>query len=212
MENSSAFYRNATYHRAVHSSTAPTPLVLKDLPITHFEGDVRQYPKFRNRFLDVVEAHPNLPPRHKLQYLLQFLRGEPHRLANNFQITDANYFAVINLLEERYGNADMIRNLLMQDLVQIRPPSQSVVDLRRFHDEAFRVATELKQLGDSVDANRLYEQTLMAKLPHAMKVELIRHSDYAERKTVTSILQGLRKYTQVLELTASTGVTWSAST
>ncbi|KAH7704469.1 Pao retrotransposon peptidase family protein-like protein [Aphelenchoides avenae] len=211
MENSSAFYRNATYHRAGHSSTAPTPLVLKEIPITPFAGDVRQYSKFRNRFLDVVEAHPNLAPRHKLQYLLQFLQGEPHRLANNFQITDANYFTVVNLLEERYGNADMIRNLLMQNLISIRPPSQGVADIRRFHDEAFRVATDLKQLGDDVDANRLYEQTLMAKLSSTLKMELIRHSDYALRKTVSSILEGLRKYTSILELTAASGVTWQSS-
>ncbi|KAH7664925.1 Pao retrotransposon peptidase family protein-like protein, partial [Aphelenchoides avenae] len=210
LENSSDFYRNATFHRAAVSSTAPAPLVLKELPIAPFEGDVRLYPKFRNRFLDVVEAHPKLAPRHKLQYLLQFLRGEPHRLANNFQITDANYFTVVNLLEKRYGNVDMMRNLLMQNLIQIRPPTQSVADLRRFHDEAFRVAVDLKQLGDNVDANRLYEQTLMAKLPSALKIELIRHSDYAEKKTVTSILEGISKYTQILELTAASGVLWSA--
>ena len=208
LENSSAFYRNATFHRAASSSAAPSPLVLKDLPITPFEGDIRQYAKFRDRFLDVVEAHPNLAARHKLQYLLQFLRGEPHRLANNLQITDTNYYAVVNLLEERYGNADVIRNLLMQNLIAIRPPTQSVADLRRFHDEAFRVATDLKQLGDDVDANRLYEQTLMAKLSSALKIELIRHSDYTQKKSISSILDGLRKYTAVLELSASSGVIW----
>ncbi|KAH7691239.1 Pao retrotransposon peptidase family protein-like protein, partial [Aphelenchoides avenae] len=200
MENSSAFYRKATYHRAAHGSTAPSPLVLKELPIIPFEGDVRQFPRFRNRFLDVVEAHPNLAPRHKLQAA---------RSANNYQITDTNYYTVLDLLQEQYGDEDAIRNLLLKNLVQLRSPSSATADIRRFHDEAFRITNELKQLGDDVDGNRLYEQTLISKLSSALKIELIRHSDYAAKKTVTSILDGLRKYTQIMRLTASTGIDWS---
>ncbi|KAH7720378.1 CBN-SRU-33 protein [Aphelenchoides avenae] len=206
LESASAFYRNATFHR---DTTTTSQLVLKDLPITPFEGDIRRYPMFRNRFLDVVEGQRNLPPRHKLQYLLQFLRGEPYELANNYQLTDENYFAVIDLLEERYGNEDMIRNLLMRDLIALRPPGQAVSDLRRFHGEAFRVTTDLKQLGDDVDSNRLYEQTLMSKLPQALKLELIRNSDYVEKKTASSVLTGLNQYIQLLEMTATTGVLFS---
>ncbi|KAH7710110.1 integrase core domain protein [Aphelenchoides avenae] len=211
-ENSSAFCRNATYNRATTTNPSQPSLVLKELPLDPFEGDFRQYPRFRNRFLEIVEAQVKLEPRHKLQYLLQYLRGEPHRLANGFQLTDSNYFTVINLLEERYGNADLIRNLLMQDLIAIRPPSSGAADLRRFHDEAFRVTTELKQLGDNVDATRLYEQSLMAKLTPALKTELIRNSDYAVKKSVSSILEGLRKYTQVLELTNNSGILWQPAT
>ncbi|KAH7687750.1 Pao retrotransposon peptidase family protein, partial [Aphelenchoides avenae] len=204
-ESASAFYRNATFHR----DTKTTPLVLKELPITPFNGNIRQYPMFRNRFLDVVEGHANLPPRHKLQYLLQFLQGEPLQLANNFQLTDENYYAVVNLLEERYGNQDMIRNLLMGDLIALRPPADGASDLRRFHGEAFRVTTDLKQLGDDVDSNRLYEQTLMSKLSPALKMELIRNSDYVKEKTASSILAGLNNYIQLLETTANTGVLFS---
>ncbi|KAH7676027.1 Pao retrotransposon peptidase family protein [Aphelenchoides avenae] len=206
LESASAFYRNATFHR---DTTTTTQLVLKEIPITPFEGDIRRYPTFRNRFLDVVEGQRNLAPRHKLQYLLQFLRGEPYQLANNYQLTDDNYFAVVNLLEERYGNVDMIRNLLMADLIALRPPSQAVSDLRRFYGDAQRVTTELNQLGDDVDSNRLYEQTLMSKLPTQLKMELIRNSDYATQKTASSILKGLNHYILVLESAASTGILWA---
>ncbi|KAH7696390.1 Zinc knuckle family protein, partial [Aphelenchoides avenae] len=205
-ESASAFYRNATFHR---DDKTTTPLVLKEIPIVAFEGDIRQYTTFRNRFLDIVEGHRDLAPRHKLQYLLQYLRGEPFQLANNFQITDENYFTVVNLLERRYGNVDMIRNLLMADLIALRAPSQSVSDLRKFHGDAFRMTTDLKQLGDDVDSNRLYEQTLMSKLSPALKMELIRNSSYVKEMTASSILDGLDDYIQLLEATANTGVLFS---
>ncbi|KAH7703885.1 Zinc knuckle family protein [Aphelenchoides avenae] len=206
LEAASAFYGKATFHR---DTTSTSQLVLKDLPIEPFEGNIRRYPAFRNRFLDVIEGHQQMPPRHKLQYLLQFLRGEPYQLANNFQLTDENYYAVINTLEERYGNEDVIRSLLMADLIALRAPSQTVQDLRRFHDEAFRITTDLKQLGDDVDANRLYSETLMAKLSPTVKLELIRNSTYVAEKTISSILSGLQKYTQQLEIAATTGLLWT---
>ncbi|KAH7708794.1 Pao retrotransposon peptidase family protein [Aphelenchoides avenae] len=205
-KSTSAFYNNATYHRS-KDATAP-PLVLQELPITPFEGNVRQYPAFRDRFLEVVENRLNLEPRHKLQYLLPYLRGEPHRLANGFPLTNESYFAVVDMLEERYGNKNIIRNLLLSDLVALQAPSSGVADLRRFHDEAFQVTTGLRQLGEDVDNNHLYEQTLMAKLSQELKTELIRNSNYAQEMTVTSILNGLHHYIQVLELTYSTGVSW----
>ncbi|KAH7718851.1 hypothetical protein AAVH_13737 [Aphelenchoides avenae] len=181
MEKSSAFYRKATYHRAAHGSTAPSPLVLKELPIISFEGDVRQFPSFCAESRSIWQKQ---------------LPDHGHELLHDF-------------LQEQYGDEDAIRNLLLKNLVQLRSRSSATADIRRFHDEAFRVTNELKQLGDDVDGNRFYEQTLISKLSSALKIELIRHSDYAAKKTVTSILDGLRKYTQIMRLTASTGIDWS---
>ncbi|KAH7711567.1 Pao retrotransposon peptidase family protein-like protein [Aphelenchoides avenae] len=202
------FYRKATFHR----DTKDTPLVLKELPITLFDGDIRKFPTFRNRFLDVVEGYRDLGPRHKLQYLLQFLRGEPLELANNYPITDESYYVVLDLLEDQYGNEDMIRNLLMADLIGLRSPVETVSDLRRFYGEAFRVTNSLKQLGDDVDSNRLYEQTLMSKLTGTLKLELIRNSDYIKEKTTSSILRGLHHYVQVLESSVKTGSLFTKTT
>ncbi|KAH7696158.1 Zinc knuckle family protein [Aphelenchoides avenae] len=203
-EATSAFYRNATFHRAAHGST-PSPLILTELPSEPFDGDVRRYPTFRNRFLDVVEGHPNLAPRHKLQYLLQFLRGEPYRLANNFQLTDANYYTVVDRLEQQYGNKHRFCQLLAQDFIAMRPPAGGVADLRRFHDEAFRITTELRTLGVPIDEAVLYEQTLMGKLPVKLKEEIVRNTEYCRERTVTSILDGLLEYADILDEVSNSG-------
>ncbi|KAH7720554.1 Pao retrotransposon peptidase family protein-like protein [Aphelenchoides avenae] len=133
-EAASAFYRTATFHRAAPTS-APAPLVLTELLLKPFDGDIRQYPAFQNQFLDIVESQPDLSSRHKLQYL----RGEPYRLDDGLQLTDANYHVVVNAFHERYGNKDMLHNLLLVDFVSLRPSFDAVADLYRFHDEALRV-------------------------------------------------------------------------
>ncbi|KAH7713482.1 Zinc knuckle family protein [Aphelenchoides avenae] len=203
-EARSAFYRHATFHRAAPGS-APSPLVLTVLPIVPFDGDVRRYPTFRNRFLDVVEGHPELAPRHKLQYLLQFLRGEPSQLANNFELTDANYYTVVDSLEERYGDKHQLRRLLAQDIIAMRPPANRVADLRRFHDEAFRITTELRTLGVPIDEAVLFEQTLMGKLPPKLKEEIVRNTKYCRERTVSSTLDGLREYARILDEVSTNG-------
>ncbi|KAH7705564.1 Zinc knuckle family protein [Aphelenchoides avenae] len=204
-EAASAFYRNATFHRVALDSIQP-PLILTELPIEPFDGDIRRYPTFRDRFLDVVEGHPGLAPRHKLQYLLQLLRGEPFQLANNYQLTDANYYIIVDSLEERYGDQYRLRRQLAQDFIAIRPPAGGVADLRRFHDAAFRITTDLRKLGENLDETVLYEQTLVAKLPAELKLEIVRNSEYRREKTVKSILDGLREYANLFDEVCNSGI------
>ncbi|KAH7694329.1 Pao retrotransposon peptidase family protein-like, partial [Aphelenchoides avenae] len=212
-ENSSTFYRNATYaSRAASTGIAPPTLVLKELPLTPFDGDIRQYPAFRNRFLDIVEAQRNLEPRFKLQYLLNYLRGEPYRLAEGFPITDASYFTVIDLLETRYGNTHKLRQRLQQELFELQPPGSSSSSLQQFHDQAFRAYNLLRQSGTTDDRCDLLVDVLMGKLPANLRREVIQHPDYQRSKTVGSVLQALRDYLHVSEEVAASGVAWYVST
>ncbi|KAH7725368.1 hypothetical protein AAVH_07164 [Aphelenchoides avenae] len=56
-ENSSSFYRNASFKRQQPQACAAQPsFVLKEIPLTPFDGEIRSYPEFRNRFLEIVEA------------------------------------------------------------------------------------------------------------------------------------------------------------
>ncbi|KAH7698672.1 hypothetical protein AAVH_34231, partial [Aphelenchoides avenae] len=201
-----AFYRNATYTR--DTNNAAPPLVLAELPIEPLDGEIRQYPAFRNRFLEIVESHPDLQPRHKLQYLLQHLRGEPHRFASGLQLTDDNYFVVVDKLEEDYGNQDMLRNMLLAEFINLRPPSNEVADLHRFHSEAFRVTSELKQLGDDVDASHVYEQILMGHLSEELRFTLIKVYGCRLEKSVSAILDGIRSYASDRLMAMNSGISW----
>ena len=68
--STSSFYSGAEYTRRTYQGSAPPPLVLKELPLDPFDGDIRKFPEFRNRFLEIVESQPGLEAHHKLQHLL----------------------------------------------------------------------------------------------------------------------------------------------
>ncbi|KAH7694558.1 Pao retrotransposon peptidase family protein-like, partial [Aphelenchoides avenae] len=209
LENSSAFYRNATFSsRDASTGIAPPTLVLKEIPLTPFDGDIRRYPSFRNRFLEIVEAHRNLEPRHKLQYLLQFLRGEPLRLAEGFPITDTSYFHVINELERRYGNTQRIRKALTTDLLNVSPPGRSTASLRQFYDQVSRVNAELQQLGTDASNSDFLTDILMDKLSAEHRLAVVKDADYQSQKTVSSVLRALRVHLHMLEEAADAGFDW----
>ncbi|KAH7691285.1 hypothetical protein AAVH_40201, partial [Aphelenchoides avenae] len=185
--SNSAFYRNATY--TCGTGNATQPFVLKEVPLTPFDGDVREYPRFRDRFLDIIEAHPNLEPRYKLVHLLQYLRGETLRMANRLRLTDDNYFIVADHLEKRYGNKAMLGTLLMQDLIDLpNPPSTKLSDITKFYDDAFQIVTDLGPEG----RNEMIYQLLMGKLPKELKYLLYTMTDQA-KQTAHDILSSLHR-------------------
>ncbi|KAH7720774.1 hypothetical protein AAVH_11827 [Aphelenchoides avenae] len=184
----SAFYRNATY--TCGTDDAVQPFVLKEVPLTPFDGDVREYPRFRDRFLDIIEARPDLAPRYKLVHLLQYLRGEPLRMANRLRLTDDNYFIVVDRLEKRYGNKVSYHNVLVRDLAQLKPLTSTMLsDVTRFYDDAFQLITDLQPFikTDSPIEHAL----LMGLIPVKLRLYLANETSYAGDRTANGLLKAL---------------------
>ncbi|KAH7695514.1 Zinc knuckle family protein, partial [Aphelenchoides avenae] len=174
-ENASKFYQNAVYTR--NPSTTAPPLVLSQTAIEKFGGDIRSFPAFRNRFLELVEGRKDMEPRHKLQYLLQCLSDEPLREAKEYMISDENYFAVLENLEERYGNTTKLLHALDEALANLKPAGQSAVDLRRFHNQARRLVDEMKQAGHDINVNFPWKKALLTKLPPPLRLKIFEALD-----------------------------------
>ncbi|KAH7712179.1 fibrous sheath-interacting protein 1-like protein [Aphelenchoides avenae] len=145
-ENASKFYQNAVYTRS--SNPTSQPLVLKELPIDKFGGDIRAYPAFRNHFLELVENRKDFEPRHKFQYLLQCLTDEPLLEARRYMITNSNYFKVLDRLENKYGNRGRLLLTLNQCYYDLNAPGPAASDVRRFYDEASHLVDEMQQIGE----------------------------------------------------------------
>ncbi|KAH7673227.1 Pao retrotransposon peptidase family protein [Aphelenchoides avenae] len=176
------------------------PLVLNALSIPKFSGDIRSFPMFRNRFLETVEGRKDLPPRQKFLYLLQHLADEPLREASSYMVTDANYFTVLDSLEERYGNKHLLIHALEQDLLHMKSPGQHAADLRRFHNEARRLVDEMRQAGEEVNGNSLWKKTLFNKLTPSMRLKISERlgSDLMDA-SIESFLTRLREYVRLVE-------------
>ncbi|KAH7705906.1 Pao retrotransposon peptidase family protein-like protein [Aphelenchoides avenae] len=153
-EDTCAFYRNANYHPSAIAGRNPLPswtLSLK--PALHRT--------IRRRHPGIIECQPGLDPRHKLQYLLQYLQGEPHRMASSYMLTDSNYTKVLELLEERYGDPTRLCGHLNQLLISLPAPAENATDLRRFHNDSTQLISELGQIGHDPSASTLVADTLL---------------------------------------------------
>ncbi|KAH7700132.1 Pao retrotransposon peptidase family protein, partial [Aphelenchoides avenae] len=193
-ESTNSFYRAATCNFRAPIASAP-PLILKELPFEPFDGDIRKFPSFRDRFLETMHSYRDIGPRHRLQYLLQCLKGPPRSLVEAYAIRDENYWIVLELLEDRYGDKNRIAKLLIKDVLGHRLPSNSTAELQQFHDNMFRAVQTLKLVDSDIDPHvNLYGDVVLGKLPAEVRKEIIQQPGFTTPAPVSATLKGLRKY------------------
>ncbi|KAH7718428.1 hypothetical protein AAVH_14110 [Aphelenchoides avenae] len=119
-----------------------------------------------------------MEPHHKLQHLLQYLKGKPLEVATGFPLTAANYYIVVDRLAELYGNERRIRNLLLKDL---------------FYTSASRILNILESLGDD-------------RLSTNLKLDVLKDPDYQRARTASSVFTAIWNLAKTLEEAESTGL------
>lgn len=107
------------YSTRVSESTYKKPNVkLPQLELPKFDGDMRQWPAFKNIFNASVDK-TDLPMVNKLQYLKTALTGEAAGLIASLLITDENYVKAIDILTQRYENKTLIVNFHLKAITSV---------------------------------------------------------------------------------------------
>ncbi|CAK1597439.1 unnamed protein product [Parnassius mnemosyne] len=73
---------------------------LPQLELPRYDGDIRQWPAFKNIFMASVDG-TDLPVVNKLQYLKSALIGEAAGLISSSLITEENYVKALEILTKR---------------------------------------------------------------------------------------------------------------
>ncbi|KAH7701861.1 Zinc knuckle family protein [Aphelenchoides avenae] len=205
LEQQSAFYRDATPCKS-------HPYAWKPLDLPTFDGNIRKYRRFREAFEMVYGSHADLTPSHKLLCLRMHLSGEPLKFAEQYMVTDKNYARVIDILDERYGTS-RVSHTLWQDLIDIRPASEELQDLRRLHEQLNGVYHSLRSIGETLDGNGIYEKVLANKLPRSVRLDLVRNYGYIpDSCNAAAFLECLRKYCRDAEWSDGTDRLFEAPT
>ncbi|CAG9136384.1 unnamed protein product [Plutella xylostella] len=102
---------------------------LPQLELPRFDGDVRQWPAFKNIFYASVDS-ADLPTVNKLQYLKSALTGEAAGLVNSLLITEENYTKALDILNKRYENKTLIVNFHLKAMLNFT--SISKFNLKEF--------------------------------------------------------------------------------
>ncbi|XP_045540282.1 uncharacterized protein LOC123722438 [Papilio machaon] len=74
---------------------------LPQLELPKFDGDIRQWPAFKNIFMASVD-NADIPVVNKLQYLKTALTGEAAGLISSLLITEENYVRALDILNQSY--------------------------------------------------------------------------------------------------------------
>lgn len=196
---------------SLDSEATRSNLKLPKITIPYFDGNYEQWPTFNDIFFKIVHADKSLSDSEKMQYLKTHVRGEPSRLIQHLYITDANYNAAWEILQNRYQNNRLIISKLIDKILDIPPiQGESANKLRQLHDVTTECLKALKNVGIDTtswgplvlriitrkwdpETNRLYEQSLQT--PHKVQ-DFKEMMDFLERRfhSLESITTAMKCY------------------
>ena len=151
---------------------------LPKLLLQKFKGDITQYRSFWDSFESAIHNNLGLSKIEKFNYLNSLLEGRALRSVQGLPITDGNYQAAVDILQQRFGKPQAIISAHMEELMKIPAcngdkPSQ----LRFIYDKASVHVRGLESLGvNSTQYGSLLIPVIMAKLPADVRVQIARNT------------------------------------
>ncbi|VDK18635.1 unnamed protein product [Anisakis simplex] len=116
---------------ALEEMVAPTvmrsSIHLPTLKLPQFNGDLLKWPEFWARFQAEVGSQ-TIPEVTKLNYLLNCLVGAAKATASGYAIIPENYEVVVTVLQQRYGDENLIKKHLQSELKHL--PTAQFKNLR----------------------------------------------------------------------------------
>ena len=99
------------------SAQASKTTKLSKLTIKKFTGLAYESQGFGESFKTAVHEDPNLSNIDRFNYLRSYLERPPYAAINGLPLTGTNYHNAIELLQERFGNRQIIISLHVEKLL-----------------------------------------------------------------------------------------------
>ena len=146
-----------------------------------------------------VGSSPVLSGVQKFTYLRAQLWGEAARAVAGFLLTDTNYLHSVEILKERFGEAQTIVNVHMQALIDLPLPKNTMKDLRAFHDSIEGHIGRLIALGTTLESyGAMSISAMLGKLPAEVQRNLAREQQ-RPRRTIESFKETLSREIRLLK-------------
>jgi len=112
----------STSQRPQRSDTNVEKVVSTKLPkleLRKFKADPKEWITFWERFSSAVDDNPTISDVDKFNYLKGLLEGSALTTVDSLPLTSTNYQSAVKLLEQRYGNKQVIINSHMESLLNL---------------------------------------------------------------------------------------------
>ena len=190
----------ATASLPASSATQGVKPKLPKLTLPHFKGDVTKWTTFWDSFKSSVHQNSSLAKVDKFNHLKSLLEGPAARAVQGLALSDANYDAAIELLEERFGRTQQIIAAHMDELLRIPSCTRDKSSSLRYVYDTINVHVRgLASLGVSADQyGSLLIPIVMSKLPEELRLRVAREAK-GEVWELDNILQTLKIETEARE-------------
>ena len=192
------------------SSTNPLTTVRSKLPkliLPKFKGDVTSYRSFWEIFESTVHNNMQLTILDKFNYLVSLLEGSALRSIKGLAITEENYQAALDILQERFGNSQQIISAHMDELQPCTSEKSS--QLRYMYEKVSVNVRGLEAMGiRSEQYGSLLIPVIMCKLALPIDVRLqIARNTKKDVWVIKDLLELIRKEVEARELSEHVEVT-----
>ena len=141
-----------------------------------FSGDPLDWKSSKETFEAAVHNNDNISNIEKFTYLRTYLDNSALQATERFPLTNENYTAAWQLLDERYGNEQLIIYYHMNNLIKLDPIIQpSGKEMRKLRDTIESNVRALRSLGINYEYFRpLLVPIILEKLPNTIKLQISR--------------------------------------
>ena len=149
---------------------------LPKLEIEKFGGDATKWRTFIETFDATVDVRADISNVEKFSYLRGYLVGSAKQTIDGMPLSSANYTKAKELLEERYGNDQLIIATHTNALLNLdKIVSANAKDLRSLHDKVETNIRALESAGvNSTNFGPLLIPIVLAKLPDVVRLQISR--------------------------------------
>lgn len=121
-----------------------------DLP--HFNGEIHNWPNFKDLFEAVVHNNEKIPAIQKLMYLKSSLSGEASVTIESIPVTGSNYTVAWQALLDRFDNIQVQVNYHLKIIcADTNIKKKSALDLRKLLSDINQNVRALKALGQPTE-------------------------------------------------------------
>lgn len=138
----------------IQAPRSKTSTKLPKLSLKKFTGDVTAFNEFWEMFKLSID-NAELDDVEKFVYLKSLLADEPENLLGGLATTKENYVIAKKLLEEKYGDKQLLVQRLYQQLNSIPKSTNKTVSLRQTYNEIEKNLRALEQMKESITGNIL---------------------------------------------------------
>ncbi len=183
-----------------HNSSDFRKSTLPKLQLPKFGGDLLEWSTFWGLYEAAVHNNQSISEIEKFSYLKCQLQNDAKSCIDGLPLTPENYISAVTLLKERFGQTHRITQAYICALIDLTPPTNDRLSLRRFYDQVETYIRHLESLGKSPDTyGTMLVPIMLEKLPVEFRHNIARTNqkqsgDWSISELRSAILSEIQLY------------------